>query len=86
MLPPEDPTVGLCLGPYGGPREVGVSYERDTPVCRTPVSPRVEFEFLAAFGALSGRLKFTVRCHTSDTDYLPWRCVDVSRQSQTLPP
>ena len=19
----EDPTVGLCLGPYGGPREVG---------------------------------------------------------------
>jgi len=24
--------VGLCLGPYGGPREVGVSYERGTPV------------------------------------------------------
>jgi len=24
--------VGICLGPYGGPREVGVSYERGTPV------------------------------------------------------
>ena len=23
--------VGLCLGPYGGPRRVGVSYERRTP-------------------------------------------------------
>ena len=26
------PTVGLCLGPYGGPREVELSYERGTPV------------------------------------------------------
>jgi len=26
--------VGLCLGPYGGPREVEVSYERGTPVIR----------------------------------------------------
>ena len=30
--PALDPTVGLCLGPYGGPREVSVSYERGTPV------------------------------------------------------
>jgi len=30
--PVEDPAVGLCLGPYGGPRGVGVSYERGTPV------------------------------------------------------
>ena len=29
---PYDPTVGLCLGPYGVPRGVGVSYERGTPV------------------------------------------------------
>ena len=30
---PQDPTVGLCLGPYGGPEGVGaVSYERGTPV------------------------------------------------------
>ena len=29
--PPHDPTVGLCLGPYGGPGEVGVSCERGTP-------------------------------------------------------
>jgi len=27
--PPQDPTVGLCLGPH---REVGISYERGTPV------------------------------------------------------
>jgi len=25
-------TVGLCLGPYGGPRGGAVSYERGTPV------------------------------------------------------
>jgi hypothetical protein len=25
-------TVALCLGPYGGPRGVGVSYGRGTPV------------------------------------------------------
>ena len=31
---PWDPTVGLCLGPYGGPGEVGVSYERDAPLLR----------------------------------------------------
>ena len=30
--PPWDPTVGLCLGPYGGPRWGAVSYERGTPV------------------------------------------------------
>ena len=24
--------MGLCLDPYGGPREGAVSYERDTPV------------------------------------------------------
>jgi len=29
--PPLGPEVGLYLGPYGGPREVGVSYERGTP-------------------------------------------------------
>ena len=30
--PPQDPTVGLCLGPYGGPGKLGVSHERGTPV------------------------------------------------------
>ena len=30
--PPYDPTGGLCLGPYGGPRGGDVSYERGTPV------------------------------------------------------
>ena len=34
--PPLDPTVGLRLGPYGGPRGVGVSYERGTRVVRAP--------------------------------------------------
>ena len=29
---PLHPTVGLCLGPYGGPRGGAVSYERGTPV------------------------------------------------------
>ena len=29
---PWDPTVGLCVGPYGGPNEVGVSYERGAPI------------------------------------------------------
>ena len=30
---PEDPTVGLCPGPFGGPRRGGAfSYERGTPV------------------------------------------------------
>jgi len=30
--PPLDSTFGPCLGPYGGLRGVGVSYERGTPV------------------------------------------------------
>ena len=30
--PPEDPTEALCLGTYGDPMEVGVSYERGNPV------------------------------------------------------
>ena len=29
-----DQTSGLCLGPYGDPRGVSVSYERGTPVWR----------------------------------------------------
>ena len=29
---PYDPTVGLCLEPYGDPRGVGVPYGRGTPV------------------------------------------------------
>jgi hypothetical protein len=29
---PKAPTVGLCLGPYAGPRGEGHSYERGTPV------------------------------------------------------
>jgi hypothetical protein len=29
---PQDPAVGLCLGPYGGPRRTKVSYERGNPV------------------------------------------------------
>ena len=32
QAPPQDPTVGLCLGPFDGPRGVGVSYELGTPV------------------------------------------------------
>jgi len=28
----QDPTVRLCLGTYGDPMGVGVSYERGTPV------------------------------------------------------
>jgi hypothetical protein len=31
----QDPTVGLCLGPYGGPSGGGVSYERGTPAERS---------------------------------------------------
>ena len=30
--PPQNPTVALYLGTYGGPRGVGVSYERGTHV------------------------------------------------------
>ena len=29
---PQDPTVALCLGPYGGPRDSAFSYERGNPV------------------------------------------------------
>jgi len=39
--PSKDPTVGVCLGPCGGSREVGVDYERGTPVIhRTGCSAR----------------------------------------------
>ena len=32
-------SVGLCLGPYGGPRGGAVSYEKGTPVAESAVSP-----------------------------------------------
>ena len=32
----EHPTVGLCLGPYGGPTGGTVSCERGNPVIREP--------------------------------------------------
>jgi len=38
--PPKDPTVGLCLGSYGGPRGSGVSYGRGTPVSPAETQPR----------------------------------------------
>ena len=31
--PPQDPTVGLCLGTYGDPVGLGVCYERGTLPC-----------------------------------------------------
>ena len=39
--PPWDSTVGVCLGPYGGPGGSAFSYERGTPVqlhmyCKAP--------------------------------------------------
>jgi len=40
---PLDPTEGLCLGTFAGPRGKGVSYERGTPVTlrsEVPVEPR----------------------------------------------
>ena len=37
---PQDPTVGLYLGPYGGPRVGSVSYERGAPVWRLSASQR----------------------------------------------
>ena len=33
---PQDPTVGLCPGPYDGPREGALFHDRDTPVSNTP--------------------------------------------------
>jgi len=32
--PSQDPTVGVCPGPGGGPRGVNVFYEQGTPVAR----------------------------------------------------
>ena len=32
--PPQDPTVGICVGPYGGPKGGAFVYERVTPVSR----------------------------------------------------
>ena len=36
---PQDPTAGLRLGPYGGPRGVGVSDERGTPANAAAFAP-----------------------------------------------
>ena len=32
IAPPYDPTVGLCLGPYCGPRGGAICYEQGTTV------------------------------------------------------
>jgi hypothetical protein len=44
--PPYEPTVGLCLGPDGGPIGVAVSFELGTPV---PPPPCVEVQPLFCF-------------------------------------
>ena len=44
--PSQDPSVGLCLGPYGGPARGGGSYERGIPVC--PLGTRESAGPLAA--------------------------------------
>jgi len=51
--------LGLCLGPYGGPRGVGVSYERGTPVCslRSETAERVPIT-VPAIPRLGGSLMF----------------------------
>ena len=38
IAPPQDPTVGLCLGPCGGPKGGGCSYERGTRVLISKVT------------------------------------------------
>jgi len=45
--PPYDPAVALCLGTYGDPRGVDVSYVRLTPVWRLIWSSRVLPPYLA---------------------------------------
>ena len=35
--PPQAPTVGICLGSYGGPGGLALSYERGAPVCSLSV-------------------------------------------------
>ena len=36
---PQDPTVALCRGPYGGPRGSASSYERGIPVAALSYGP-----------------------------------------------
>jgi hypothetical protein len=50
-------TVGLCLGPYGGPRGWAVSYERGTPVQEDPYGGR--FVMHESFQPLQGYLAHT---------------------------
>ena len=57
MCPRPSPTVGSC--------EAAGSHERDTPVRRSLLGPADP-----SFRALSGRLEFTVQCHTFNNDSL----------------
>jgi hypothetical protein len=43
--PPSDPTVGLCLRPYGCSREGGFFYDRSTPVRKALCSGSVSCTF-----------------------------------------
>ena len=43
--PPEDSTVVLCPGPYGGPRGWAFSYERGTPVHSGKILPAPKLEW-----------------------------------------
>ena len=40
MPPPQDRSVGISLGPYGGPRTGAISFERVTPVFASAAPPR----------------------------------------------
>ena len=51
---PEDPTVGQCLGAYGGPRGAAFSHERGIPCMDHMARPRKHR--LGAIGAIGGLL------------------------------
>jgi len=58
--PLQDPTIGLCLGPCGGPREVGVSYERGTPAPRRARAVQAPTESPLYSGAITALFRAKV--------------------------
>ena len=54
--PPQDPTIGLCPGHYGGPRGWALSYERGTPVA-VPQSGRLHTPFSRCHAAFAVHIR-----------------------------
>ena len=83
---PHGPTVGRCLGPYGGPRGWALFYERGTPPSSRggPIHPEVYYEALLCEEKVPRRLAAADTYAYRGTSLIR-NCASLGPYSRTIP-